>query len=350
MNNKELTYLFKHPTELSRLQTDELEKIIAEFPYFQSVRSLWLKGLKDQGSFRYNQALKTTAAYTTDRSVLFDFITSPVFLKNTSSTEAHNDDIEVNEPEEVSSLEKISIDDAVTMKIEEAEHVLNPLLFTDKSSENTGTENKEEKTEESFSAQELTSQISESEAEHPISESEQEKNTDIQQSADHTNEETLTQTPLEFDKKETHSFAEWLKLTAITPINRTSKEITSSKQKSEEKEEISETNTTLDEEKTSSTSETESIKKSKFELIDKFIESAPKIKPANKNAPARNLAKDNPIAPDELMTETLARVYLAQKNYKKAIQAYKILILKNPEKSGFFADQIRSIKNLQDNK
>ena len=49
------------------------------------------------------------------------------------------------------------------------------------------------------------------------------------------------------------------------------------------------------------------------------------------------------------MTETLARVYLEQKNYKKAIQAYKILILKNPEKSGFFADQIRAIEKLQEN-
>ena len=46
------------------------------------------------------------------------------------------------------------------------------------------------------------------------------------------------------------------------------------------------------------------------------------------------------------MTETLAMVYLQQKNYKKAIQAYKILSLKNPEKSGFFADQIRAIKKI----
>jgi hypothetical protein len=33
-----------------------------------------------------------------------------------------------------------------------------------------------------------------------------------------------------------------------------------------------------------------------------------------------------------LMTETLARVYLEQKKYQKAIQAYEILILKYPEK------------------
>ena len=50
------------------------------------------------------------------------------------------------------------------------------------------------------------------------------------------------------------------------------------------------------------------------------------------------------------MTETLAKVYLEQKKYENAIKAYRILILKYPEKSGFFADRIKAIKNLQKNK
>ena len=49
------------------------------------------------------------------------------------------------------------------------------------------------------------------------------------------------------------------------------------------------------------------------------------------------------------MTETLARVYLEQKKYSKAIQAYEILILKYPEKSSFFADRISDIKIVQQN-
>ena len=47
------------------------------------------------------------------------------------------------------------------------------------------------------------------------------------------------------------------------------------------------------------------------------------------------------------MTETLARVYLEQKKYDKAIKAFKILSLKYPEKSGFFADRIKAVKFLQ---
>ena len=84
----------------------------------------------------------------------------------------------------------------------------------------------------------------------------------------------------------------------------------------------------------------------KFELIEKFIQQPPKLTPPQNTGKNVNLAKPYTQTSDHLMTETLAKVYLQQKNYKKAIQAYKILILKNPEKSGFFADQIRAIQQL----
>ncbi len=96
------------------------------------------------------------------------------------------------------------------------------------------------------------------------------------------------------------------------------------------------------------TAEEKEAKNRKFELIEEFISKSPRINPS-KTAKKVNLAEENITAPEALMTETLARVYLEQKNYKKAIQAYKILILKNPEKSGFFADQIRAIEKLQEN-
>ena len=48
---------------------------------------------------------------------------------------------------------------------------------------------------------------------------------------------------------------------------------------------------------------------------------------------------------DYLTTETLAKIYVEQEHYKRAIQTYEILCLKYPKKSGFFADQIQKIKN-----
>jgi hypothetical protein len=64
--------------------------------------------------------------------------------------------------------------------------------------------------------------------------------------------------------------------------------------------------------------------------------------------PNENLAEKAIVESETLMTETLARIYLEQKNYEKALQSYKILSLKYPEKSSLFADQIKAIKKLQE--
>ncbi|KAA1246215.1 hypothetical protein [Aquimarina sp. RZ0] len=319
MNTKELTYLLQNPTLLTVEHTHSLEKLSKEFPYFQSIRSLVLKGLKDQESFRYNQELKTTAAYTTDRSVLFDFITSSLFDSKTPSLlseKKNNIDIDVIDPEEVKMLQRISIDDAVTMKIEEAEEVLDPSLFSSKE-ENTSIDHHTTVAEALINQFEKNKSLSAPEPEE-------------------SPEQTLEiDKPLEFDKKETHSFSEWLKISSLQPIIRNADEKSIDKN---EEPEIVEGDGKLSEQK------------HKFNLIDEFITNNPKIKPADKSAPTRNLAKEHSPPADEMMTETLAKVYLAQKKYKNAIQAYQILILKNPEKSGFFADQIRAIKKIQENK
>ena len=125
--------------------------------------------------------------------------------------------------------------------------------------------------------------------------------------------------PLEFSKSEKHSFQEWLQLSRLKPIIR--EEIKSS----------------IDDDK-----------KKKLDLINRFIENNPKITPIAKDAtvPAFEVISEDT---SHLMTETLARVYLEQKKYSKAIQAYEILILKYPEKSSFFANRISDIKILQQN-
>ena len=132
------------------------------------------------------------------------------------------------------------------------------------------------------------------------------------------NTEMVKNKPLNFTKEDSYSFSEWLILTTARPIIR---------------EETKKTSNPLN---------------SNFDLIDKFIQENPKLKPSKSaitDDREENLAHHIIHAPETLMTETLAKVYLQQNNYHKALQAYKILILKYPEKSGFFADQIRLINN-----
>lgn len=83
----------------------------------------------------------------------------------------------------------------------------------------------------------------------------------------------------------------------------------------------------------------------KLPIIDRFIAADPKIAPVEKGA-TNNIVNQGDFYSEELMTETLAKLLVKQKKYKKAIKAYKILSLKYPEKNVFFAGRIQDIKNL----
>jgi tetratricopeptide (TPR) repeat protein len=285
MEAEEFIKLLQQPASITAGQTTALEKLIQKAPYFQAARAVRLKGLKEHQEFSYNSALKKTAAYTTNRSVLFDFITSLEFNQNKIARQIQDQEeqlrnITVFEAEEVFAKRSMAIDEAIKMRQSESEQVMDPELFSEKE---TGI-----------------------------------KERSIQDSA---KDRLKLGEPLEFDASESHSFSEWLRLTSAKPIKREDSEEEFQK---------------------------DVLQHKKFELIDKFISKSPKIKPG-KPTNKSNLAEVGTTPPESLMTETLARVYLEQKNYKKAIQAYKILILKNPEKSGFFADQIRAIEKLQEN-
>ena len=277
MNNSQYISLLQQPQAISKDQCEALKEVCQQFPYFQSAKALYLKGLKDQESYLYNQTLKITAAFTTDRSVLFDYISSPLFQQNSllASLEQNGQslsNVNVIEAQQI----KASTNSSLKEEIKKAEAILDPLLFSP-----------------------------------------------LEQNEDNTTTKTILELhkPLSFNKSDTHSFNEWLKLTAVKPIIR-------ELQKTEPLE--------------------RSQKQKKFDLIDQFIAQPPKLNPENNVAFGENLAKPFTKAQNTLMTETLAKVYVQQKKYKKALQAYKVLILKNPEKSGFFADQIRAIKKLQE--
>ncbi len=306
LNLTEFTTLLSHPNAVSERQVSALEKIVEEFPYFQSARALRLKGLYNQDSFKYNGELKVTAAHTTDRSVLFEYITSENFMAINKAFFAEKE-ARIN-----------------AIKVHEIE-ILNP-------------EKKEEPVKIDPLEQSILTSIREASASKP-QQVEEEKAIEIpqQETKPEIPEESIEEKleigkPLEFSRGEKHSFQEWLQLSTFKPIQR------------EE--------TPIESEKTANTeeiSEIDSEKKKKLEIIDRFIEANPKISPVKNTTPISLISERNSQDNSYLMTETLAKVYLEQKKYQKAIQAYEILILKYPEKSHFFADRILDIKTLQQN-
>ena len=85
----------------------------------------------------------------------------------------------------------------------------------------------------------------------------------------------------------------------------------------------------------------------KNELIQNFITEDPGPIRADKNPVTK---KDASLASirehDGFITDTLARIYVKQGLYAKAIYAYEKLSLKYPEKSAYFAAQIEKISNI----
>lgn len=95
-----------------------------------------------------------------------------------------------------------------------------------------------------------------------------------------------------------------------------------------------------------SNSDTEDESITKKELIDKFIESSPRLIPRPGDKPQVDISEDSVKEHDGIFTDTLAKIYVKQGYYSKAIFAYEKLILKYPEKSDYFALQIEEIKKL----
>jgi hypothetical protein len=263
-----------------------LDKIVDDFPYFQSARALRLKNLYNQDSFKYNYALKVTASHTTDRSVLFEYITSQQFV----------------------TIQKVFFEEK-NAKINDI--IVNDSIVILGNSEQKPTINKLE--------QSIITSINEA---TPISVA----NVIMPISISTINEKLDIGKPLDFSKSEKHSFQEWLQLSNFNTIIRT------------------ETPT-----KNSVNEVISPEKKKKSDLIDRFIEANPKIPPVKSSSTIAIVSEQNAQENSYLMTETLAKVYLEQKKYQKAIQAFEILILKYPEKFSFFADRISDIKILQQN-
>ncbi|WP_295832746.1 hypothetical protein [uncultured Winogradskyella sp.] len=291
MQLQELTSILQRPETLQAEQIVALKSLVDEYSYFQPARALYLKALKNKNSYKYNNALKVTAAHTTDRSVLFDFITSDVFNQNKISQQIKQNSeyikaIEVDGIDDISINRSVTIDDALKQQVEATKGVLDPNLFEEKESE-----------KQNILSFEISGKIT---------------------NLDPIEEKLQIGKPLEFSASETHSFSEWLKITSFKPIDRNQDQI---------KKQVPLSN--------------------KLEAIDKFITENPKIKPAV-NTPKPKLINNEESTDDSLMTETLARIYLEQKNYDKAIQSYRILSLKYPEKSSFFANQIKAIKELRE--
>lgn len=424
MNTKQFLIYSKNPEIITISEMQNLEAVLDNFPYFQAARALYLKGLFHADSYKYNFELKKTAALTTERDVLFDFITSAKFSnqnvnknifdikvtdfeiirtfppveeskmiqENMEELHVSNSTIENSLPENStpensrlnswsSVFDDFEIDESKLTNFSDKMREIDSILHPNKLKELNNPEHKNKEQEdiisifygEEIDENELrkfdeTRKIFENFSNKPSNEKSQEinevnTNSLIFEISEETFKEQVSTSnielenkeeapftinfepiyekleigkPIPFEAEEKHSFYEWLKIADIKPIIR------------EEKNEKLGTLETKIDENYNLESKKNFEKSKKTAIIDQFLEANPKILPTKKSEIVAPKIIENPDR-THLMTETLAKVYLEQKKYDKAIQAFQILILKNPEKSVYFADRIKDIKILQQN-
>ncbi len=264
---RSLFYQYLHfPELLDDRSMAELEKILEEYPYFQSARLLHIKNLNNQGSISYDRELKKTAIWVTDRSKLFFLLDKRVLLPI--------DDF-CSIEKESSAEEQMIIDFSALSEVTEFE-------LTDETETQTTDLNDE-----------LSQLIM----------------TGSAQASTFFNVD---------DKIDLDDFKRTFK-----------------KKKPTEKEEQP-IEPTRDEHRK--------------RLIDSFITEQPKISYNNDNAEGDyQFPIEQKIDNPELITDTLAKIYIKQGKYEKAILAYEKLSLKYPEKNIYFASQIKKIKQLINN-
>jgi hypothetical protein len=305
MNRSDFLNMIEGTVPVNRQILGEVYELIDIFPYFQSAHLLLLKGLQNNADVKFENQLRKSAIHIADRAVLY------WLLRTKASPETDKTDIK----EETGFKSEVVIDTQQTV-IESA-----------KNSE--------------FMINEIEKDFNEARLSEKIDTQDKTTGHSVMIAAEPDNIEpdgviflndedgppaadkfffmdpgfAFTEHPdlLELDLTEDNA--------TTVPAKETGRE--------EHNEELTDTK-----------------KKLQSDLIDKFIIANPRIEPSRDKSyvPSEDIFKPFVEEAGGLVTETLARIYVSQGYYSKAMDIYEKLSLKFPEKSSYFASQIEKVK------
>lgn len=126
MTREQFYQLLQNPSGISYQHIEQLKDVLEQFPYFQTARMIYTKGLHDKESFLFSEELKKTAIYAGDRSVLHQLIHS---AETATSTDAISfiaqNHVEETEATAILSVDEITFENTIENTVEET------ILFND---------------------------------------------------------------------------------------------------------------------------------------------------------------------------------------------------------------------------
>jgi hypothetical protein len=82
----EIEQLIKHPEKMNRETLYDLRSLIALYPYYQTARILLLQNLYILHDASFDEELRRSALYITDRRVIFNMVEAAHYQLRTKST------------------------------------------------------------------------------------------------------------------------------------------------------------------------------------------------------------------------------------------------------------------------
>ncbi len=285
MKREEFLDFIKHSEKIPSNSLNDFDEVIKMYPFFSGAHILLSMALNQSRDIRFPEALKNAALYSGDRKVLYN-LHNPTNQK-TLSKEPLITVVETIEETRVrpnsEEINRLEISEVNSLDI--VSQILNYPEISRIETEKIEEEKREEQ-------------------------------------VDKPTLEKVIEVSVDLDFAEKlqgkHSFYEWL-----------------NQYKSENK----------SKEQIGVNSKEEFVQKE--QLIERFIQTEPRIsKPVKTEffSPiimAKKSVEDN----DDIVSETLAKIYAEQGNIEKAIRIYQKLSLLYPDKSGYFAALIQKLEN-----
>jgi hypothetical protein len=320
------TYL-KKPESLDKSSLKELEDLIKEFPYFQTAWVLLAKNLNNLNDHRFENTLRKTATYAPDRGRLFQIIMKDISEK-----------VEPAEKQDKASKADTTGKDSQT-KPRTGELKQQTEKAKSEQVQKKKADIREDKNRPPADKPKTTTKPDDKSGEKDLNDVLQQRLNELKKKINHPQETEHKTKESETTELKAEDF-----FSALPTVSTRNKAQQYSLKELEHNRKPKKTEQAPKRDKTMPRTK-------KQALLDKFIESeneieGPRVSTDKETGKRQKTVEQTFENSNELVSDTLAKIYIKQGHYEKALTAYKKLSLKYPQKNIYFASQIEKIKQL----